>query len=336
MKKLIAVLTAIIFLVLPLCSCSGKEPVPRGMQLASVEGEPFKLYVPEGMNLNTESGISGAFLHTANKNKIIVSARYYTPEDSTMTLDGYIEYCKAGYAKSLAEFAIQTQDPAILAEKDAVKLVYTAKIDSANYTCTQYSVIHNGDMVSLHFYFPTDVASNYTDVISTVVQEFTLCDKSEVKNDEFVDKKTPEGMKIASHNKIEYRFYVPKNWICNSESGVSEAYYPESEKSNVTVTAYSPDDVLTAAEYVELCEKQYATDIIGYTLIEKKADLKVASRDAISLTFSTDYDGVEYTLRQVFFEYGQRIYTITYTATKNNFDLHAADVDKMISVFTFR
>ncbi|MBO5683243.1 MAG: hypothetical protein J6S10_04600 [Clostridia bacterium] len=335
MKKLIAVFTAVIFLVLPLCSCSNGD-VPQGMQLASVEGEPFKLFVPEGMNLNTESGISGAFLHTADKHKIIVSARYYTPSDVNMSLDSYVEYCKTEYAKSLAEFNVLQQDPTVLAEKDAVKLVYTARIEDVNYTCTQYSVLHNGDMVSLHFYFPTDVISNYTDVMSSVVDEFTLCDKAEVKNNEFVDKNTPDGMKIASHDKIEYRFYVPKNWICDSESGVSEAYYPESEKSNVTVTAYSPDDTLTAAEYVALCEGKYVTDIMGYTLIEKKVDLKVAGRDAISLTFGATYDGVEFKIRQMFFEYGQRIYTITYTAVKSNFDLHTADVDKMISEFTFR
>ena len=334
MKKIIAVLTAIIFLVLPLSACSDKEPVPRGMQLASAEGEPFKLYVPEGMNLNLDSGISGAFAHSPEK--IVISARYYTPADAEATVSEYIEYCELGYAQSLTEFNIVSHDPAVLAEKDAIKLVYTAKIDSVDYTCTQYTVSHNGDMVSLHLYIPTDAVANYAEVVTAVTTNFKLCDKAEPRSDEFIDKNTPEGMKIASHDKIEYRFYVPLSWICDSESGISEAYYPESEKTNVTVSAYSPDSPVSAPEYVSLCEEEYKTAILGYELLEKADGFKVANRDALSITFSANYDGVDYKIRQVVFEYNQMIYSITYTATESCFELHTDDLDKMISEFTFR
>lgn len=334
MKKIIAVLTAIIFLIIPLSACSSKDPVPKGMQLASAEGEPFKLYVPEGMNINIDSGISGAFVH--NPAKIVISARYYTPADAEMTVSEYIAYCEAGYAESLTEFSIISRDPAILAEKDAIKLVYTAKIDSVDYTCTQYTTLHNGDMVSLHFYIPTDAVESYAEIANSVTSNFQLCDKAEVKNDEFIDKKTPDGMKIASHDKIEYRFYVPKSWVCDSESGISEAYYPESEKTNVTVTSYSPDGELSAAEYIALCEEEYKTAILGYELIEKNDDLKVASRDAVSITFKANYDGIDYKIRQTTFMYNQMIYSITYTATDSAFDLHTEDLERMISEFSFR
>ena len=334
MKKIIAVMTAVIFLILPLSACSSRESVPRGLQLASAEGEPFKLYVPEGMNVNLDSGISGAFVH--NPEKIVISARYYTPADAEMTVSEYIAYCEQGYADSLGEFAVVSHDPAVLAEKDAIELVYTAKIDSTDYTCTQYTVLHNGDMVSLHFYIPTSAVDNYADVVTAVISTFTLCDKAEVKNDELVDKKTPEGMKIASHDKIEYRFYVPKSWICDSESGISEAYYPESERTNVTVTSYSPEGDVSAAEYVALCEEEYKTAILGYELIEKRDGFKVAERDAVSITFTANYDGISYKIRQTTFVYNAMVYSITYTATESAFDLHTDDLDAMISAFTFR
>jgi hypothetical protein len=304
------------------------------MQLASAEGEPFKLYVPEGMNVNLDSGISGAFVH--NPEKIVISARYYTPADVEMTVSEYIAYCEQGYADSLGEFAVVSHDPAVLAEKDAIKLVYTAKIDSTDYTCTQYTVLHNGDMVSLHFYIPTNAVDNYADVVTAVISTFLLCDKAEVKNDELVDKKTPEGMKIASHDKIEYRFYVPKSWICDSESGISEAYYPESERTNVTVTSYSPEGDVSAAEYVALCEEEYKTAILGYELIEKRDGFKVAERDAVSITFTANYDGISYKIRQTTFVYNAMVYSITYTAAESAFDLHTDDLDAMISAFTFR
>ena len=334
MKKIIAVLTAIIFLVLPLTACSSGEAVPRGMQLASAEGEPFKLYVPEGMNLNLDSGISGAFAH--NPEKIVISARYYTPADAEMTVSEYISYCEKSYAEALTEFVVVSHDPDVLGGKDAIKLVYTAKMDSVNYTCTQYTVLHNGDMVSLHIYIPTDAVESYAEVTKSVVSNFQLCDKAEPKNDELVDKDTPDGMKIASHDKIEYRLYVPKSWICDSESGVSEAYYPESEKTNVTVTAYSPDGEMSAAEYIELCEEEYKTAILGYELIDKEDGFKVAKRDAISITFSANYDGISYKIRQTTLEYNGMIYSITYTATESCFDLHTDDLEQIISEFTFR
>ena len=199
MKKFIAVLTAVIFLIMPLKSCAGGEAVPRGMVIASIEGEPFKLYVPEGMNVNLDSGISGAFAHSPEK--IVICARYYTPDDPEMSISEYITYCEEGYASSLTEFNILSHDPAVLAEKDAIKLIYTAKIDSVSYTCTQYTTRHNGDMVSLHFYIPTDAVSNYAEVTNSVTSNFRLCDKAEEKNDEFVDKNTPEGMKVLEASK---------------------------------------------------------------------------------------------------------------------------------------
>lgn len=334
MKKILAVITAIIFLVLPLSACSSKEAVPNGMQIASAEGEPFKLYVPEGMNVNLDSGISGAFVH--NPEKIVICARYYTPSDEKMTVSEYIAYCEQGYADSLTEFTVISHDPAVLAEKDAIKLVYTAKIDSVDYTCTQYTVLHNGDMVSLHFYIPTDAVANYADVTNSVTSTFLLCDKAEEKNDEVVDKNTPEGMKIASHDKIEYRFYVPKSWVCDSESGISEAHYPESERTNVTVTSYSPDGELSAAEYVALCEEEYKTAILGYELIEKTDGFMVANRYAVSITFTANYDGIDYKIRQTTFVYNGMVYSITYTATDAAFDLHTDDLEAMMDAFTFR
>ena len=334
MKKIIAVLTAVIFLILPLSACASKEKTPRGMVIASAVGEPFKLYVPEGMNVNLDSGISGAFAQ--NPEKIVISARYYTPADAEMTVSEYIAYCEQGYADSLTEFAVVSHDAAVLAEKDAIKLVYTAKIDDVNYTCTQYTLLHGGDMVSLHFYIPSGAVDNYADVVTAVTSTFLLCDKSEPENDELVDKNTPEGMKIASHDKIEYRFYVPRSWICNSESGISEAYYPESEKTNVTVTSYSPDEETSAAEYVALCEEEYKAAILGYELIEKADGFKVAGRDAVSITFKANYDGVDYKIRQTTFMYNEMIYSITYTATDAAFDLHTDDLEKMIAEFTFR
>ena len=102
---------------------------------------------------------------------------------------------------------------------------------------------NKGDIVSLNIYVPTDSVETCKEFTELIVSSFLLCDKPEHVGDEVVDDKTPEGMKIASDDSIEYRLYVPKSWICKSDSGKSEGYYPESARSNVTVTSFSTSGV---------------------------------------------------------------------------------------------
>ena len=333
MKRFTALAAALILCLLCLVSCQKDGEVPDGMKIASHADEPFKLYVPDEMTINTDSGISSAFV--TSPEKFIISARYYTPADANMTLEQYMQYCAEGYADSLDSFELKSIDSAVLSGADALKMSYSAKIDGVDYSCSQMSVSHKGDMVSLNFYLPVAFIDRYAQVMSDVTAAFILCDKPEPKNDELVDKKTPEGMKIASGEKLEYRLYVPKSWICFSESGKSEAYYPESERSNVTVTSFSPNGEMSAAEYIAECEKKYAESIKGYSLVEK-ADTKVASKDAVSLTFTSSYDGISFKIKQVIFVHNGMVYSITYTSTAERFDSHLADVDKMIAEFTFR
>lgn len=333
MKRFTALAAALILCLMCLVSCQKEDSVPDGMKLASRADEPFKLYVPDEMTINTDSGLSSAFV--TSPEKFIISARYYTPADATMTLEQYMQYCAEGYADSLVSFELKSIDTAVLSGADALKMSYSAKIDGLDYSCSQVSVSHKGDMVSLNFYLPVASVDRYAEVVGDVTSAFVLCDKPEPQNDELVDKKTPEGMKIASGDKLEYRLYVPKSWICHSESGKSEAYYPESERSNVTVTSFSPEGAMSAAEYIAECEKKYAESIKGYSTVEK-ADTKVAGKDAISLTFTSSYDGISFKIKQVTFVYSGMVYSITYTSTSERFDSHLADVDKIIAEFTFR
>ncbi len=331
MKKIIALICAIL-LVLPLAACGKKDGAPEGMISAYIEGEPFKLYVPNQMKSNTESGISSAYANVPGR--MMITARYYTPSEE-MTLEEYLNFCAEGYADSLEEFEISSMTATVLAGNNAHRLIYTAKLHGADYTCTQIVTKHNGDFISLNFYVPSESAEASAEVVEMTVGAFELCDKGVGENDEVVDKKTPDGMKIASDNGIEYRLYVPKTWICKSDSGKSEAYYPESGRSNVTVTSFSPSGVITLDEYLSACKKEYEEGISGYTLVEE-TDATMAGREAKSIVFTSTYGGVEYKQRQVIILYGQMFYTFTYTAMADNYDIHSDDVEQMISAFTFR
>lgn len=333
MKRFTALIIAVLLLCpLVLTSCA-KEEVPDGMKLASIEGEPFKLYVPDAMTLNLESGISSAFSNIPEK--FMISARYYTPSNAEMTLDEYMQYCAESYAESLDSFNMTSLEAAVLSGVDAKRMSYTTKFDSVNYSCEQFTVLYKGDMISLNFYIPSHSAEKYAESVNNIASVFTLCDKAEPINDEVVDKKTPDGMKIASNDVVEYRLYVPKSWVCNSKSGVSEAYYPESQKTNVTVNSYIPEEVKDIEGFSALCEENYKKSINGYELISKEA-LTVANKNAVALTFSANYGGVTYKIRQVSLIYNELAYSIIYTATEENFDLHIDDFNKIVSEFRFR
>ena len=142
-------------------------------------------------------------------------------------------------------------------------------------------------------------------------------------------------MKIASSDKIEYRLYVPENWICDSESGNSSAYFDESGKPNVSVTSYIPDGIMSAQEYVDYCKELYEDELSGYVYVGEES-ATVANKDAIKYSYSAEYGGVRFTVMQTVFVYNDRVYSITYTAPEDTFSSHTDNVEKILDAFRFR
>ena len=337
MKKILSI-ALIVILALSLVSCS-RSDAPEGMQSATVAGEPFILYVPKTYTVNTSSGISSAYMtFDANyTNSIIVTARYYTP-DTDMTIDEYVALLGESFTETGLSTELTSLSSTVLSGLDAKKMEYTLTDNGKTYSVSQYITKYKGDMICLTFYVSAENSEMFTDGIEQILTYFTLTDKAEVTGDSKVDKHTPDGMKIASADNLEYRFYVPTAWICDSESGMSETHYPESDKSNVTVTSYSPESAMTLDEYCELVNKTYQATLAEYSVTEIKNDLTVADKDAISLEFRAKYGDREYVVYQVMVYYPQveLFYNITYTATAESAPLHIDDFWAMIEAFTFR
>ena len=209
-KKILAVLL-ILIVCLGAASCSGGD-APEGMKLASLEGEPFKLYVPEAWTDNTSGGISGAFY--AGTDNIAVSARYYTPDDDEIDLGAYVTGCIEIYADSHEDFEFDGEvTDTVLGGEPAKEIVFTTEYQKKEFTFRQLFAKYNGDFIVLSFRCPAEEYETYNTQFTEMVDVFELCEKGEVKNDCVTDKKTPDGMKIASNDAVEYRFYVPKTWI---------------------------------------------------------------------------------------------------------------------------
>lgn len=334
-KKIIALLTALL-LCLCMVSCANQDPdAPDGMQSVTLAGEPFRLYVPERWASNTDSGVSSAYYSSTHK--VLVTARYYTPADESLTLDAYVTACAEAYAATLDGFEEQERIDAVLGKENAVKMTYTMLDGSVNMRCFQISTYYKGDIVSLNVYCDTEVYDTVLTDLELIVSSFVLCEKAAPQGTELIDKKTPAGMEIASAEHLEYRLYVPTAWICNADSGMSEAYYPESGRSNISVTSFAPELSTTVQDYFLECEKSYAASLPNYERIsESPTERQVAGRIAYSYVYRVVADGVEFRIMQTMLAYNDMLYSITYTALAENFELHMNDVEAILNAFTFR
>ena len=193
----------------------------------------------------------------------------------------------------------------------------------------------DGNMILLSFYCPEEVYENYLEQFEEIIDVFVIRPLPEVSGDDVTDKKTPEGMKIASSDDLEYRFYVPKSWVCSSTSGRSEAYLAVDGRPNVTVTSQSPDTDMTVEEYFEACEEEYKDRLEGYELIDEE-EIKVDGRSAVSYTYDLTADGETYRIMQTVITRDGLIYSITYTAPIDCFEDHLGDVEDILGAFDFR
>ncbi len=334
-KKISAILFAILFC---LCAvgCSADDPnAPEGMRSATVSGEPFTLYVPSGWSDNTASGISSAYYSAVEG--LSVSARYFTPK-TPLTKEAYLDICRiaaeAEY-KSAGYELVEDKTEAALGKKDARKLSYKFMHGEVFIRCTQITTEHEGELISLYLYCPETELEARKEVLEQIRSSFVLGTKAPAPA-EVITKDTPEGMKLASDKDIEYRLFVPKTWVCDPESGASDAYYPESGRPNISVTSFVPDSSMSVTEHFAKCEERYKTEFDGYSRTDEPVQREVGGRPAYSYTYTVRAEGEEIRIMQTVLAYDSSFYTITYTARAEAFDKHTADVDAILSAFKFR
>ena len=331
MSRKILTLALLALACLMLFSACSDDGVPDGMTSVTLEGEPFILYVPEDWIDNRSSGISSARFWL----KAIASARYYPLEDANATLDGYVakhlEECTSTYEG----FSFSRKDSKLGKDTPAARIEFDfSTAENATTKAIHYITIHGTDAVILSFYCNTKDFPEYAETFEEIRKEFVLTDKT-VRNDNETDKKTPEGMKLASSDDHNYVFYAPTSWITDLSDAHSYAYFDESGRPNVSVTCYTPDERMTLEEYLELCDADYKKNLSGYEFIEK-TERKVFELDAVSYTYKAVYGGSELRVMQTVFVYEDLLYSITYTAHADRFDAHLEDVEKMLGEFRFR
>ncbi len=75
----------------------------------------------------------------------------------------------------------------------------------------------------------------------------------------------PEGYQIVACEGDEYRLYVPTQWIVNTSSGTTSAYYTTDSEIGVTVTKADDAEGLTLDEYWAVCDEKYKAELDEYS-----------------------------------------------------------------------
>lgn len=326
------ILAVLSILFLPSCKNEDSD-VPDGMQLASVEGVPFKLFVPTNWTLNTQSGISGAYL--SSKAGISVSADYIEADDGE-TLESFLTACIEKYQNELEDFEVIEQSDVVVDSREAKKLIFSAKYNGEEYKFMRAFIKSGSDFVIFSYKAKSDYFDTYISDADSMLEAFKLSYSGDTVRPDEKDKKTPEGMKIASGDNVEYRLYVPEKWTANSKNAIAGAYYSEDDRSNVSLTSYSPTQSTSLDDYVKNCEEANEKIYDDYTLISSETDKKLGGKTARDNTYSFELDGKRYMQRQVICIYNDNIYSLVYTSSPEKFDLHREDVEKIIKEFSFR
>ena len=150
-----------------------------------------------------------------------------------------------------------------------------------------------------------------------------------------IDSEAPEGMQRASNDKVAYVLWVPQTWSLGAASEYASAYYSVDDPSNVSVFFFAPEGNMTVEEYWKSFEEEYKETFPTLELVESSTTL-LGERAAGKYVFTATVSGDDYKFMQYIAEYGGMIYTLTYTAPIDKYDLHTQEVEAIANNFKFR
>ena len=145
---------------------------------------------------------------------------------------------------------------------------------------------------------------------------------------------TPEGMKKISGDNVAYNFYVYTQWLV--DEGVTNcAYYSATDRSNVTMTSYVPDQTFdTVQQFYQSCIETYKRDFENFEVVEETTT-KMDMFDAYLVTYTFTFGEKTYKVMQAMTLRGNIMYMFTYTSSPELFDSHHKEALDMLGVLKF-
>ena len=357
-----------------LVSCvkiGGGDDVPEGMQNATVAGADYRLYVPTTWVVqNSSPNVSSAYRDLSRQSTVSVAKYLITQEDYRSASDAletageteetagesaispYLawffenECLRPVRATALDGKVTLDQDASgadMLDKTDAGRWCYSALIGGKTYYFKQLVAERNGAFYVFTFTAEKEMYEQYASDVEKILNAFRFADEPYLPDDFAKEtdagKDAPEGMKACFGKDVAYRFYVPADWVIDPDSPIYAAYVG-ADRTSVSVVPYMPTvERLSVAEYFtmtrEQLEKVYGE---GAMVVDEDKTHKenLGSREATVYEYTLTIDGVVYRYRQYIAAYRSMMYSLTYTATEENFDKHMAELADIVAAFAFR
>ncbi len=331
------------------------ENPPAQMQNATIAGAPYRLFLPADWNLTVDAGVSGGYYSMNDAAKI--SAELYDNADGLSETEFWSTVMQPQLKDTFGgELEVEKDDP--------IKTTLGTVFNDVNYAVEAQAVRYSGilghivykgmaviapfggQMLVLTYLAQEDVYETYLDGMEAAVLNFRWLGRpyepSEPTHTVDPDAEAPAGMKLASNDDVAYRFYVPESWVLNTALPTSSAYVSESDRSNVMVTVYMPEeDTLTAEQYWEMCLAELQGEdekesVIRNLEVLSDTEGELDGRPSHTYVYRGDVNGKTYRFSQTIAAYRGMVYTLTYTAQDTVFESHLDAVTQMIEAFDFR
>ena len=149
---------------------------------------------------------------------------------------------------------------------------------------------------------------------------FAACSNSDI----------PEGYQLVACEGDEFRLYVPTQWVVNTASGTTSAYYTSDAEMGITVTKADDAKGLTLEEYWAVCDAKYKAELAEYSYDGNLKKIVMGGKAAEQRSFAakvtrfneTENKNVtrEYKFLQVMAQNNGETYILIYSAPADQFD----------------
>ena len=232
------ILLVLLFATASFTGCSKVSEIPDGYQYATCKGEYFRLFVPTQWTVNTDTGVSGAYLSMTTENTVTMREVYFDPdaylaskvtepaetgadvtveedttEDTTATetsletaaatdskagLDYFIE-SHLEEISTLEGFEEKSRANTSLGRYRAWEITYVAKVNSKSYTFRQVLACAEGRYYIFTYSAPDEYYDAVLSEVDAILDEITF---SAIPFDEGYERKIPEGISAPDGMKL--------------------------------------------------------------------------------------------------------------------------------------
>ena len=146
------------------------------------------------------------------------------------------------------------------------------------------------------------------------------------------DSDIPDGYQLVAREGDCFRLYVPtQGWMPNTSSGMTSAYFSVSNTTvgnaatSISVFAPADGEGKTAAEYWDICNAKYASELDSYKLIShKESSTRLDRQETLESIYTVSRrvgeNKVTYKVLQLTAAYNGRAYMLLYSSPESDYD----------------